>query len=153
MLKLKCIVVQQSVWLCLQNLVCSLIVTWLFIEDVMITELLKMSACEVVDALKRGEITSSDILLNNWKDKHLSPNQNKTESHVENLLKNVPRDTKILTVIDGHQLTLSWLGSVLGHKVIPLGVDRFGQTGNIKELLTEFAIDSDNISNLGSKLA
>ena len=33
-----------------------------FIEDVMITELLKMSACEVVDALNRGEITSSDIL-------------------------------------------------------------------------------------------
>ena len=82
-----------------------------------------------------------------------SPNQNKTESHVENLLKDVPRDTKILTVIDGHQLTLSWLGSVLGHKVIPLGVDRFGQTGNIKELLTEFAIDSGNISKLGFNLA
>ena len=98
-------------------------------------------------------ITSSDILLSNWKDKHLSSNQNKTESHVENLLKDVPRDTKILTVIDGHQLTLSWLGSVLGHKVIPLGVDRFGQTGNIKELLTEFAIDSGNISNLGFKFA
>ena len=98
-------------------------------------------------------ITSSDILLSNWKDKHLSPNQNKTESHVKNLLKDVPRDTKILTVIDGHQLTLSWLGSVLGHKVIPLGVDRFGQTGNIKELLTEFAIDSGNISNLGFKFA
>ena len=98
-------------------------------------------------------ITSSDILISNWKDKHLSSNQNKTESHVENLLKDVPRDTKILTVIDGHQLTLSWLGSVLGHKVIPLGVDRFGQTGNIKELLTEFAIDSGNISNLGFKFA
>ena len=98
-------------------------------------------------------ITSSDILLSDWKDKHLSPNQNKAESHIENLLKDVPRDTKILTVIDGHQLTLSWLGSVLGHKVIPLGVDRFGQTGNIKELLTEFAIDSGNISNLGFKFA
>ena len=72
--------------------------------------------------------------------------------HIESLLKEVPRDTKILTVIDGHQLTLSWLGSVLGHKVIPLGVDRFGQTGNIKELLTEFAIDSVNITNLGLKL-
>ena len=28
----------------------------------MITELLKMSGCEVVDALKRGDIKSSDIL-------------------------------------------------------------------------------------------
>ena len=56
-------------------------------------------------------------------------------------------------MIDGHQLTLSWLGSVFGHKVIPLGVDRFGQTGNIKELLTEFGIDSSNISKLGFNLA
>ena len=69
--------------------------------------------------------------------------QNKTESHVKNLLKDVPRDTKILTVIDGHQLTLSWLGSVLGHKVIPLGVDRFGQTGNIKELEHKNFINND----------
>ena len=92
-------------------------------------------------------------MLDDWKNKHISRNQNTYESHVESLLKEIPRDTKILTVIDGHQLTLSWLGSVLGHKVIPLGVDRFGQTGNIKELLTEFTIDSGNISNLGFNLA
>ena len=36
----------------------------------MITELLKMSACEVVDALQRGEITSSDI-LSDLKNRHL----------------------------------------------------------------------------------
>ena len=98
-------------------------------------------------------ITSSDRMLDDWKNKQLSSKPNTDESHVENLLKEIPRDTKILTVIDGHQLTLSWLGSVLGHKVIPLGVDRFGQTGNIKELLTEFAIDSGNISNIGFKFA
>ena len=98
-------------------------------------------------------ITSSDRMLDDWKNKQLSSNQNTIESHVESLLKEIPRDTKILTVIDGHQLTLSWLGSVLGHKVIPLGVDRFGQTGNIKELLTEFTIDSGNISKLGFNLA
>ena len=36
----------------------------------MITELLKMSACEVVDSLKRGDITSSDI-LSDLKNRHL----------------------------------------------------------------------------------
>ena len=36
----------------------------------MITELLKMSACEVVDELKRGEITSSDI-LSDLENRHL----------------------------------------------------------------------------------
>ena len=120
-------------------------------------------ATEIIEATKiLGEkyrdigvlaITSSDRMLDDWKNKHISPNQNTDESHVESLLKEIPRDTKILTVIDGHQLTLSWLGSVLGHKVIPLGVDRFGQTGNIKELLTEFTIDSGNISKLGFNLA
>ena len=58
-------------------------------------------------------ITSSDRMLDDWKNKQLSSKLNTDESHVENLLKEIPRDTKILTVIDGHQLTLSWLGSVL----------------------------------------
>ena len=46
-------------------------------------------------------------------------------------------------------MTLSWIGSVYGHKTIPLGVDSFGQTGNIKDLFTEFRIDTSNICNLG----
>jgi Pyruvate dehydrogenase complex, dehydrogenase (E1) component len=46
-------------------------------------------------------------------------------------------------------MTLSWLGSVYGHKTLPLGVDRFGQTGNINDLFKEFTIDSESISNLG----
>ena len=46
-------------------------------------------------------------------------------------------------------MTLAWLGSVFGHKTIPLGVDRFGQTGNIKELFAEFMIDSESICKLG----
>ena len=52
-------------------------------------------------------------------------------------------------MIDGHPMTLSWLGSVYGHKTLPLGVDRFGQTGNINDLFKEFGIDSESISNLG----
>ncbi|MBL6679635.1 MAG: hypothetical protein ISQ39_02505, partial [Alphaproteobacteria bacterium] len=71
------------------------------------------------------------------------------QSHIEVLLDYISKDTKLITVIDGHPMTLSWLGSVFGHKTIPLGVDRFGQTGNIKDLFTEFAIDSNSISNIG----
>ena len=41
-------------------------------------------------------ITSSDRMLDDWKNKQLSSNQNKNESHVESLLKVIPRDTKIL---------------------------------------------------------
>ena len=96
-------------------------------------------------------ITSSDNLFNEWKKKSISFNLETSKSHIEHLLQVVPRDTKIITVIDGHPMTLSWLGSVYGHKTLPLGVDRFGQTGNINDLFKEFAIDTESICNLGFK--
>ena len=98
-------------------------------------------------------VTSSDNLFHEWKNSSSSFSSQKAQSHIETLLSSVPKDTKLITVIDGHPMTLSWIGSVYGHKTITLGVDRFGQTGNVKELLTEFAIDSGNISNLGFKFA
>ncbi|MDC0093538.1 1-deoxy-D-xylulose-5-phosphate synthase N-terminal domain-containing protein [Alphaproteobacteria bacterium] len=94
-------------------------------------------------------ITSSDNLFHEWKKKNISLNKEEIKSHIEYLLESIPRDTKLITVIDGHPMTLSWLGSVYGHKTLPLGVDRFGQTGNINELFKEFTIDSESISNLG----
>ena len=39
--------------------------------------------------------------------------------------------------------------SLDGFETISLGVDSFGQTGTIKDLFAEFAIDSESISNLG----
>ena len=96
-------------------------------------------------------ITSSDNLFNEWKKKSISFNLQTSKSHIEHLLQVVPRDTKIITVIDGHPMTLSWLGSVYGHKTLPLGVDRFGQTGNINDLFEEFTIDTESICNLGFK--
>ena len=94
-------------------------------------------------------ITSSDNLFHNWKNQTLSFKNKSTQSHIEKLLEFIPRDTRIITVVDGHPMTLSWIGSVYGHKTIPLGVDSFGQTGNIKDLFTEFRIDTSNICNLG----
>ncbi|MDA9973423.1 transketolase [Alphaproteobacteria bacterium] len=94
-------------------------------------------------------ITSSDNLFHEWKKKNISLNEEGSKSHIEYLLEAIPRDTKIITVIDGHPMTLSWLGSVYGHKTLPLGVDRFGQTGNINDLFKEFTIDSESIFNLG----
>ena len=97
-------------------------------------------------------ITSSDNLFHDWKNKSSNLHTHKEQSHIEVLLDYISKDTKLITVIDGHPMTLSWIGSVYGHKTITLGVDRFGQTGNIKELFSEFGIDSSSISNLGFKL-
>jgi pyruvate dehydrogenase E1 component len=67
------------------------------------------------------------------------------ESHIETLLGELPRDCKLVTVIDGHPATLSWLGSVVGHQTVPLGVEHFGQTGTIADLYSHFGIDAKSI--------
>ncbi len=51
----------------------------------------------------------------------------------------------MVTVIDGHPATLSWLGSVAHHAVHPLGVDSFGQSGDIPDLYRLFRLDVDAI--------
>jgi len=46
----------------------------------------------------------------------------------------------LVTVIDGHPATLAWLGAVIGHATVPLGVEHFGQTGTIADLYRHFAL-------------
>ena len=94
-------------------------------------------------------ITSSDCLFHEWKEKSSSLKQEYEKTHIEKILNDVPKNVKIITVIDGHPMTLAWIGSVFGHQTIPLGVDRFGQTGNLKELFSEFLIDTETICQLG----
>lgn len=67
-------------------------------------------------------------------------------SHAEALLQPLPRDCTLVTVIDGHPATLSWLGAVAGHRTIPLGVEHFGQTGSIGDLYRHFGIDAETIA-------
>ena len=87
-------------------------------------------------------ITSSDLLFSDWKKSHDNKNNLNHLSHIENLFKGLPSDCNIITLIDGHPLTLSWLSGVNGNPLKPLGVDEFGQTGNSFELYEHFGIDS-----------
>ncbi|HEX7126339.1 MAG TPA: transketolase, partial [Thermodesulfobacteriota bacterium] len=66
-------------------------------------------------------------------------------SHVERLLAALPADAALVTVIDGHPATLSWLGAVAGHPIVPLGVSRFGQSGDIPDLYRLNRLDTDAI--------
>ncbi|CAN5602923.1 transketolase [soil metagenome] len=66
-------------------------------------------------------------------------------SRVEHLLGTLPRHCTIVSVIDGHPATLSWLGAVHGHRSAGLGVEHFGQTGTVSELYRHFGIDRDSI--------
>ena len=57
------------------------------------------------------------------------------------------RHAPIVTIHDGASHALSWLGSVYGELVIPLGVDEFGQSGDRAELYRHFGIDADGIAS------
>lgn len=74
-------------------------------------------------------------------------------SHVESLLERLPSHCVLITVIDGHPATMSWLGSVVGHRVVPLGVEHFGQSGTIADLYQHFGIDADAIVAAASRIA
>ncbi len=74
-----------------------------------------------------------------------------TTAHVERLLAGIAADAALVTVLDGHPATLSWLGSVAGHRIYPLGVDRFGQSGDIPDLYREYDIDAEAILDAAAR--
>ncbi|HWU93433.1 MAG TPA: transketolase, partial [Sphingomicrobium sp.] len=62
-------------------------------------------------------------------------------SHVEQLLSALPRGAGLVTVTDAAPASLSWLGGVLGQRVAPLGVEKFGQTGSLADLYATYRLD------------
>jgi pyruvate dehydrogenase E1 component len=62
-------------------------------------------------------------------------------SWIETLLAPLAPGATMVTVLDGHPAAHGWLGSVRGQKVVPLGVDRFGQAGDIPDLYREYGLD------------
>ena len=91
-------------------------------------------------------VTSADRLNAGWQAAQTARiNGRAAQSHVELLLKGLSRDCLLVTVIDGHPATLSWLGSVHGHRVAGLGVEHFGQTGTVQDLYRHFGIDCNSI--------
>ena len=66
-------------------------------------------------------------------------------AHIETLLAPLAPGAALVTVLDGHPATHAWLGAVRGQRAIPLGVDHFGQTGDIPDLYREYGLDTDAI--------
>ena len=73
-------------------------------------------------------------------------------SHVEALLAPLGRDGRLVTLVDGAPSALSWLGAVHGQQVRPLGVDRFGQTGDLPDLYRVYGLDADAIVQAARRL-
>ena len=52
----------------------------------------------------------------------------------------------LVTIADAAPASLSWLGGVLGQRVAPLGVERFGQTGSLADLYAAYRLDGAAIT-------
>lgn len=92
-------------------------------------------------------ITSPDRLHDGWLKARRAARQGPGAalSPVERLLAPLAPGAAIVSVLDGHPAAHSWLGAVRGHRVVPLGVDRFGQSGDIPDLYREYGLDTDAI--------
>ena len=99
-------------------------------------------------------VTSADRLNAGWQAAQRARARGiaTARSQVERLLDAVPAHARLITVIDGHPATLSWLGAVHGHKTAGLGVEHFGQTGTIHDLYRHYGIDRASIAAIAGSL-
>ena len=92
-------------------------------------------------------VTSPDRLHAGWTEAQRAQREGRDApvSHAEKLLAQLPAGAGLVTVLDGHPLTLSWLGGVRRHRIAALGVERFGQSADIQDLYRIHGIDADAI--------
>jgi len=73
-------------------------------------------------------------------------------SHAARLLSALAPRARLISVIDGPPATLSWLGGVLGHPVRALGVEAFGQSGEIADLYRAYGLDAEAILDAAAEV-
>ncbi len=99
-------------------------------------------------------VTSPDLLhagwtaqrAARWKDRRGGP------AHVARWLGALSPTAGLVTVIDGHPASLSWLGAVRGQRVSPLGTEAFGQTGDLPDLYAKYRLDASAITEAMAEL-
>jgi len=99
-------------------------------------------------------VTSPDLLHRGWSAQRSArwTGDAYAPSHAESLLSALAPGAALVTVIDGSPGALSWLGGVTGMRVSPLGIDRFGQTGDLPDLYRTYRLDTDAIVEAAAEL-
>ena len=97
-------------------------------------------------------VTSPDRLHSDWQTarQRQSIGAAGAPSHIETLLQQLRPGAALVSVLDGHPATLSWLGSVAGHRPYPLGVSAFGESGDVNALYRKHAIDAEAILDMAA---
>jgi len=92
-------------------------------------------------------VTSPDLLHRGWTAAQAARWAGaRNASHVEQLLSRLSPTAGLVTIADAAPASLSWLGGVLGQRVAPLGVEKFGQTGSLADLYAAYRLDGNAIT-------
>ena len=109
---------------------------------------------EDVPGLGLLAVTSPDLLHRDWSAANAMRGAGNTRqpSHIEALLAPLASDAGLVTLIDGSPAALSWLGSVRGQRVSPLGLDCFGQTGDLPDLYRTYRLDPEAVFDAAAEI-
>ena len=98
-------------------------------------------------------VTSPDLLHRGWTSGQAARWAGERKpSHVEHLLSKLAPTAGLVTIADAAPASLSWLGGVLGQRVAPLGVEKFGQTGTLSDLYAAYRLDGDAITQATAEI-
>jgi len=108
---------------------------------------------EDVPGLGLLAVTSPDLLHRGWTASQAARWQGERKpSHIERVLSALAPNAGLVTIADAAPASLSWLGGVLGQRVAPLGVEKFGQTGNLADLYAAYRLDGSAITEAVAEL-
>jgi pyruvate dehydrogenase E1 component len=90
-------------------------------------------------------------LYREWRQQLRSASRQGVAAHNDTQLSRIihhsERHIPIVTVHDSASHTLAWLGSVFGTRVVPVGVDEFGQSGTLADLYGVFDLLPEQLVN------
>jgi len=102
---------------------------------------------EDVPGLGLLSVTSPDLLHRGWTAAQAARwGGERKPRPIEQLLAMLSPNAGLVTIADAAPAALSWLGGVLGQRVAPLGVEKFGQTGSLADLYAAYRLDGDAIT-------
>jgi pyruvate dehydrogenase E1 component len=115
----------------------------IFASGVMLEEALQASDMASEDGIYANviNVTSPDRLFHAY----VAASQHGPPSYLDELLPVPERQAPAITLLDGHPLTLAWLGALFNAPLKPLGVIHFGETGSIQQLYHKHHIDTDAV--------
>ncbi len=98
------------------------------------------------------DITSPDRLYRSWRTELQVAGREARAAHLDglplaDLIRPDERRVPIVTIHDAASHALAWIGSVYGQRVVPVGVDAFGQSGTIFDLYDTFDLMPEQIAN------